>query len=524
MISPHFPTRTLPADKNTTASNLLERVDLLRPEATRKLQQSQRGEKGQFLTPSSVAVLMARMFEFNCPDISLLDAGAGIGSLLAAVVCELCQRPQKPRTLHITAYEIDIILIEYLKQTLDWCSRECHSAGISFTYDIRQLDFIQDAADMLHPNLFKQALKLEFTNAIINPPYTKINAKSQVRSLLRSIGVETSNLYAGFIVATAHLLKPKGELVSITPRSFCNGLYFRDFRKVLLQMMALRQLHIFESRRLPFADDAVLQETMIVRATKQIEKPDTVLVNSSTTAGDDLISSHSLRYDELVNPSDSEQFIRILPNSIDQRIVYKMAQFSFTLKELFLTVSTGKVVDFRVLSELRIEPDYGTVPLIYPAHFSAGYVEYPTLTKKHQALAVNDKTAPLLVPNEHYVLVKRFSSKEEKKRIVAVVWDADQINNSRVGFENHLNYFHKQGRGLDLILARGLAIYLNSNLVDGFFRLFSGHTQVNATDLRSLKYPSLEQLLLLGNQMGEIFPTQCEIDELVEKQLLNAIN
>jgi adenine-specific DNA-methyltransferase len=289
-------------------------------------------------------------------------------------------------------------------------------------------------------------------------------------------------------------------------------------------MMALRQLHIFESRRLPFADDAVLQETMIVRATKQIEKPDTVLVNSSTTAGDDLISSHSLRYDELVNPSDSEQFIRILPNSIDQKIVYKMAQFSFTLKELFLTVSTGKVVDFRVLSELRIEPDYGTVPLIYPAHFSAGYVEYPTLTKKHQALAVNDKTAPLLVPNEHYVLVKRFSSKEEKKRIVAVVWDADQINNSRVGFENHLNYFHKHGRGLDLILARGLAIYLNSNLVDGFFRLFSGHTQVNATDLRSLKYPSLEQLLLLGNQMGEIFPTQCEIDELVEKQLLNAIN
>lgn len=524
MIAPHFSTLAIPGDRNTTASNLLERVDLLRPEATQKLQQSQRGEKGQFLTPSSVARIMAKMFEFNCPDISLLDAGAGIGSLLAAVVYELCQRKKKPRSLHITAYEIDIFLIEYLKQTLEWCSIECQSAGIYFGYEIRQLDFIQNAADMLQPNLFTQPLKLEFTNAIINPPYTKINAKSQVRSLLRSIGVETSNLYAGFIVAAAHLLKPNGELVSITPRSFCNGLYFRDFRKVLLEMMALRQIHIFESRRLPFSDDAVLQETIIVRATKQIEKPDTVLINSSTTAGDDLISSHSLHYNELVNPSDSEQFIRILPDSISQKVVEKMAQFTCSLKELFLTVSTGKVVDFRVQSDLRLEPETGTVPLIYPAHFSAGGVEYPTATKKHQALAITDKTAALLVPNEHYVLTKRFSSKEEKKRIVAVVWDANKINTSSVGFENHLNYFHKQGRGLDISLARGLAIYLNSSLVDTFFRLFNGNTQVNATDLRNLKYPSLEQLFLLGSEIGEIFPTQREIDELVEKQPVNLIN
>ena len=524
MIAPHFQTLAFPGDSNTTASNLVEKVDLLRPEATRKLQQSQRGEKGQFLTPSSVAILMARLFEFNCPDISLLDAGAGIGSLLAAVVSELCQRPQKPRSLHITAYEIDLVLIEYLKQTLDWCSIECQRVGISFTSEIRQLDFIQDAADMLQPNLFTQPLNREFTNAIINPPYAKINAKSQARTLLRSIGVETSNLYAGFIVAAAHLLKPNGELVSITPRSCCNGLYFRDFRKVLLQMMALRQVHIFESRRLPFADDAVLQETMIVRATKQIEQPDTVLITSSSSVGDDLILSHRLPYTALINPKDSEQFIRILPDSVSQQVVEQMAQFTCILEELGLTVSTGKVVDFRVRSDLRLEPENGTVPLIYPAHFSAGGVEYPAATRKHQALAVTEKTAALLIPNEHYVLTKRFSSKEEKKRVVAVVWDGNKINSSSVGFENHLNYFHQQGRGLDLTLARGLAVYLNSSLVDAFFRLFNGHTQVNATDLRNLKYPSLEQLLLLASGIGEIFPTQREIDELVEKQLLNVIN
>ena len=524
MIAPHFQTLALPHECTSTASNLLDRVDLLRLEATQKLQQSQRGEKGQFLTPSSVASLMAGMFEFNCQDISLLDAGAGIGSLLAAVVCELCQRPNKPRSLHVTAYEIDIILIQYLKQTLELCRIECQRARICFTSEIRELDFIQDSADMLQPNLFTRSVKREFTNAIINPPYAKIDAKSEVRTLLRSIGVETSNLYAGFTVAAAHLLKPNGELVSITPRSFCNGLYFRDFRQVFLQMMALRQIHIFESRQEIFRDDAVLQETIIMRATKQIEKPDTVLITSSNIAEDDLILSHNLRYADVVNPKDFDQFIRILPDRVSQQVVEQMAQFTCTLEKLGLTVSTGKVVDFRVSSDLRLELENDTVPLIYPAHFSAGGVEYPTETRKHQALAVTEKTAAQLVPNEHYVLTKRFSSKEEKKRIVAVVWDANKINSSSVGFENHLNYFHQQGRGLDLTLARGLTVYLNSSLVDAFFRLFNGHTQVNATDLRNLKYPNLEQLLLLGAQIGEIFPTQREIDQLVERQLLKPTN
>lgn len=522
MIAPYFQTLALSGDSKTTASNLLDRVDLLRQEATQKLQQSQRGEKGQFLTPSSVASLMAGMFEFKYPDISLLDAGAGIGCLLAAVVCELCQRPDKPRSLHVTAYEIDSILIPYLKKTLEWCRTESQCCGIHFTSEIRQIDFIEDTADMLQPNLFTRSVKLEFTNAIINPPYAKIDAKSQVRTWLRSIGVETSNLYAGFTVAAAKLLKPNGELVSITPRSFCNGLYFRDFRQVFLQMMALRQIHIFESRQEIFRDDAVLQETIIVRATKQIEKPDTLLITSSRIADDELILSHNLRYTDVVNPKDSEQFIRILPDAVSQEVVEQMAQFTCTLQELGLTVSTGKVVDFRVRSDLRLEPEKGTVPLIYPAHFSAGGVEYPTATRKHQALAVTEKTAAQLVPNEHYVLTKRFSSKEEKKRIVAVVWNANKINSPSVGFENHLNYFHQQGRGLDLTLARGLTVYLNSSLVDAFFRLFNGHTQVNATDLRNLKYPNLKQLLLLGTLIGEIFPTQREIDELVERQLLKA--
>ncbi|MHC5720660.1 MAG: adenine methyltransferase, partial [Nostoc sp.] len=72
--------------------------------------------------------------------------------------------------------------------------------------------------------------------------------------------------------------------------------------------------------------------------------------------------------------------------------------------------------------------------------------------------------------------------------------------------------------------ARGLAVYLNSTLVDAFFRLFNGHTQVNATDLRKLKYPCMEQLLSLGTEIKEQFPSLQEIDELIENKLLSMSN
>ncbi|WP_335014043.1 BsuBI/PstI family type II restriction endonuclease [Nostoc sp.] len=509
----------------SSAINLLGQVDLLRIAASLKQEQKQKGKLGQFLTPAPVAELMAGMFDkLDLPQISLLDAGAGVGSLLAAFVANLCQRKRRPANLDIVAYEIDPFLIVYLHQTLKLCARECQIAGISLNYEIRDTDFIEDAVRLLSPSLFDNPDNCRFTHAILNPPYLKINAHSKVRGLLRSIGLEASNLYTGFIAATVQLLESRGELVAISPRSFCNGPYFKDFRRMFLEMMALDQIHIFESRQEAFSDDEVLQETIIIHAVKQKPKFDNVLINTSSSVDDDFIMSNYSPYTEIVHPLDSQQFIHIIPDPLSQQVIRQMANFTCTLKDLGLTVSTGRVVDFRAKQYLCLMPEKNSVPLIYPLNFSEGYVEYPKVTRKHQALVYTEQTVSLLVPNENYVLTKRFSSKEEKKRVVAVVYDANQIDCYWVGFENHLNYFHQDGRGLNLTLARGLTAYLNSSLVDTFFRLFNGHTQVNATDLRNLKYPTIAQLITLGLCITEYFPSQKEIDQLVQEKLPSMSN
>ncbi|AFZ56301.1 Eco57I restriction-modification methylase domain-containing protein [Anabaena cylindrica FACHB-243] len=501
--------------------NLLTQVNSIHLTANNQLTQSHKIEMGQFLTPDAIARFMANMFDFELTEISLLDAGAGTGSLLTAVVFKLCQRLKRPKYLHITAYEIDPFLIDFLEKTLKCCENACYQLGIKFTYTIHQSDFIESVVNLLQYPLLADSITTKFTHAILNPPYYKINSQSKYRLLLRSIGLETTNIYTGFIFAVIKLLKLNGQLVAITPRSFCNGSYFREFRQFFLENMALEKIHLFNSRKEVFSNDKILQETVIVHAYKQSKKPDTILISSSINAEDDLILSHHLCYSDVIDPQDQDKFIHIIPDTLNQQIVEQMKQFFCTLQDLGLNVSTGKVVDFRIKPYLRLNPEKGTVPLIYPTHFDHSYISYPKKTKKCQAIVLAKETNNLLIPNENYVLTKRFSSKEEKKRVVAVVYDATKIDTSSIGFENHLNYFHQQGQGLDLTLAKGLTAYLNSSLVDSFFRLFNGHTQVNATDLRNLKYPTLEQLYLLGKYIGVEFPNQSEIDKLIDRLLLN---
>ena len=101
----------------------------------------------------------------------------------------------------------------------------------------------------------------EFDAVIMNPPYFKIGADSAHALAMGDAFQGQTNIYMLFMARAAELLRPNGELVAITPRSFCNGLYFRNFRRWFFSRMALRHVHLFECRRSTF--DNVLQESVI---------------------------------------------------------------------------------------------------------------------------------------------------------------------------------------------------------------------------------------------------------------------
>ncbi|MDR1383825.1 MAG: hypothetical protein LBJ67_08285 [Planctomycetaceae bacterium] len=108
--------------------------------------------------------------------------------------------------------------------------------------------------------------------------------------------------------------------------------------------------------------------------------------------------------------------------------------------------------------------------------------------------------------------------KEETRRLVAAVYHPEITTENFIGIENHLNVFYGKENGiLTPQIAQGLAMYLNSTLVDLYFRQFSGHTQVNAMDLKRLPYPDMKTLYDLGKKCMNQFPDQNEIDKMIEQ-------
>lgn len=460
---------------------LTAQLDQTRLDVSPTLDPKKRSKLGQFMTPGRIAAFMAGMFSDLPENVRLLDAGAGMGALTAAFVLEACSRARKPKSLDVTVYEIDPSLAVILRETLAACADECASAGIAFRSRVVLSDYILDAGQPL-----LLAERCDYNCVILNPPYAKIGSGSDWRAALRTVGIETVNLYTAFVGLALLQMARGGELVAITPRSFCNGPYYQPIRELILGESALRTLHVFEDRRTAFKDDDVLQENLIFQLQKGVAQGQ---VRLSTDGG----AARDVAFAEIVAPQDRHRFIRlpVAGNDMAERV----QSLPCRLADLGITVSTGRVVDFRAKDHLRKMPCAGTVPLIYPAHFESGRVGGAISNfKKHNALADNAETASLIVPGGIYVLTKRFSAKEEKRRLVAAIYDG-----GRVGFENHLNYFHAGGRGLPKRLAQGLANFLNSEAVDDYFRTFSGHTQVNATDLRNLHYPTVAQLEALAD-------------------------
>lgn len=490
----------------------------MKTEAEEKPRERQ-GELGQFLTSPPLAEFMASMFGPLPRTVRLLDAGAGAGSLTAAFAARCCENLGEVNDIEASLYEVDHEILDSLSAAMTQCKRRCSDAGIRFTFTIHPENFILEISSRLAGDLFG-SIPPAFDAAIVNPPYRKIGAASAERLALRNIGVETSNLYTGFISLIQRLLVPGGQLVGITPRSFCNGPYFRSFREDFLSQLELRRLHVFESRQAAFRDDNVLQENIIFHAVKGRNQPDEMVISSSSGESGDKITEKVFPFVEIVHATDTEQFIHIPSTSGHAKAKEAMDGLRSSLTSLGVTVSTGRVVDFRLKEALRKKPDRGTVPLIYPCHFNGGTIHWPQLeVRKPNAILDNDKTRPWLVPSGVYLLTKRFTSKEERRRLVACLYDPDLVSAEWIGIENHLNYFHCGGHGLERTLAIGLYAFLNSTVVDQYFRRFSGHTQVNATDLRTLNYPNRNTLQAMGRDMKTLELSQDEIDQLVGKHL-----
>ncbi len=254
---------------------------------------------------------MASMSTLERDSIRLLDAGAGAGALTAAWVAEICSRSQRPQEISLAAVEVDESVHPELKQTLMACERSCAAAGIRCRWEIQLDDFITTTVHSLDADLFRRETS-KFDVAILNPPYKKLRSDSTSRSLLHRLGIETSNLYTAFVSLALLLLNDGGELIAITPRSFCNGPYFRPFRRHLLRNASLTHVRLFETRNQAFRDDEVLQENVILRMVKGKEQQSHLLISQSRSPEDPHVTENEVPFDQVLKKDDPQLFFHLV--------------------------------------------------------------------------------------------------------------------------------------------------------------------------------------------------------------------
>ena len=106
-----------------------------------------------------------------------------------------------------------------------------------------------------------------------------------------------------------------------------------------------------------------------------------------------------------------------------------------------------------------------------------------------------------MIPTKNYVLIKRFSSKEERRRLTAGCLLKADFPFPYLGIENHVNYVYYADRELTEDEVYGIAVLFNSTLIDRYFRTISGNTQVNATEIRAMNFPEMKVLSSIGKQV-----------------------
>jgi adenine-specific DNA-methyltransferase len=485
---------------------------------------AQRKARGQIFTPPEISRFMASLLPTRSKQFRLLDPGAGIGSL-AAGVCERFLQLEPRRNLEVHLFENDPELLPRLRANMENCREALRQAGHSMSYKIHPNDFIlwnlwgDDSQLTLFPN---DAIG-RFDGVVMNPPYFKINRGSPYAKVMEHVVHGQPNIYALFLAAAAQSLRSGGTLVAITPRSFCNGLYFRGFRRWFFGRMSLEHIHLFQSRTHAFREANVLQESVITVSRRRGEPAEHITITTSHGRQlDGALNRQTLSAETVLDDACGDKLVRIPETAEDARIIDYVESWESRFTDVGLRISTGPVVLFRAAKFLLRHPSGSRSAPLLSAHNVRPFETVWPIEKKDKpaAFQICPDSVRHLVRTRNYVLLRRFTAKEEHRRLVASCFLSSSQPCSYVALENHLNYVYHEKRDLSGDEVFGIASLFNSVLLDRYFRSVSGNTQVNATEVRTMKFPEMETIARIGKHvrnLGARLPR--EVEQVVLREL-----
>ena len=513
--------RQLPSEKPLTNQLLPSSYcDALAKKYMDSSNQEYRKERGQFFTPPEVATFMAELSANQRESPTrILDPGAGLG-ILSCAVCERLAQDDTITEIQLDLCEDDHTLTKYLEESVGYLAAWLKERGVTLNSRIIEDDFVLSTN-----RLGSTEILGGYDLVISNPPYLKI-AGDDPRSLsVDEVVYGQPNLYALFMISGMKVLRDAGVMVFITPRSYTSGKYFEAFRRVFFARMVPVRIHVFESRKHVFSNQSVLQENIILKATK--DAPSTQMTISTSKNSDDLrhppMNRIALKHAFVRRGADA--ILRLPLNKEDMLALDIVDAWESTLKDHGLQISTGPVVPFRskeFIASCEAEKKRNLTPLLWMRNVRPMKMVWPcknggTRDADYQFIADCARTRQrrLLLPNGNMVLLRRFSTKDDARRLIAAPMLKEDLAFDVIGIENHLNYIFRPEHPLSPDETFGLAAVLNSSLLDRYFRICNGNTQVGAAEIRAMPLPPVDILAKLGRDLRLVDSaiTQAMIDE-----------
>lgn len=456
----------------------------------------ERKKYGQFFTSEETARFMAGLYDIpdNKPKVSVLDAGAGSGILSCALI-ERLEKIESVQTIELTCYENDDNILGLLEENLHTCQvnsqKNIQIHIITDNYITSQyLDFNQMLGGNTEPK------KYDFV--IGNPPYMKIPKDAPEATAMPAVCYGAPNLYFIFAAMGLFNLDNDGEMVYIIPRSWTSGAYFKRFRQYFLTEGKLEHIHLFVSRNKVFDKEDVLQETIIIKVKKTHQTPEKVTITSSQSNNDfDNLTSLTVPYSLVVSGND--YYVYLVTDEKEVSVLKRLQRFDKTLPDIGLKMKTGLTVDFRNREILRDDAEEGAIPLFYSQHIKQGEVQFP-IQKEHEYV-VTDQNG-LMQDNRNYLFVKRFTAKEERRRLQCGVYLSKKYPQyKKISTQNKINFVDGLITEMSECLVYGLYVIFNSTLYDEYYRILNGSTQVNSTEINAMPVPDLDSIQEMGRKL-----------------------
>lgn len=475
--------------------SILEKVIESTYKYIEKMPKEQRKQYGQFFTSKETAQFMAGLFTIpkNTGTISILDPGAGSGVLSAALI-ERLLTCNGVKAIHLTCYETDDNIVELLSGNLAYIK---NNIPLMFTFDILQENYITTQEDDYNRTLCADDEPIKYDLVIGNPPYKKIAKDAAEAIVMPDICYGAPNLYFLFSQMSLFNLKENGEMVYIIPRSWTSGAYFKAFRQKFLSEGLLEHIHLFISRNKVFNNENVLQETIIIKVKKTSKSSDFITITSTESSRCfSEITTFKTPYATVVSGED--KYVYLVTSQEEVETLNRLNKLKDTLPSLGLKMKTGLTVDFRNRESLRSEAEEQAVPLFYSQHIQDGKVVFP-IGKENEYIVTQQQG--LLQKNANYLFVKRFTAKEEHRRLQCGVYIARKHTGyDRISTQNKINFIDGL-KGLSECVVYGLYVLFNSTLYDSYYRILNGSTQVNSTEVNSMPMPPMSVIESMGKEL-----------------------